>query len=248
MTTWREVEDLGLDEERDDLDPAAAPGSGPVEEQPEVDAEYSLDNDDELRGPWTPLDGFADRDRAVRVWVDDDVTISRVRVSSLWRERVGEKRLTNAFLSCFFQINNHFRSPLDAMSFDGDGREASEPLSWDGMWALLERNRRIAAEVADLGPEDDGRWVGACVTGVSPDRTAAITLNVHGLLDGIEFNRTWLASARGRQIGDAVVRAHRHAKAQFVPPTYEEGKRDQLLQEMADNRFELLAMMRRGFK
>ncbi|MBO1031598.1 YbaB/EbfC family nucleoid-associated protein [Tessaracoccus sp. SD287] len=242
MTSWREVADLNLDDEFDELDPMTAPSASFGEEEPEeADAL-------EHTGPWTAARGFSDPHGAVRVWVDETVTINKVRMSPSWRDRVGKQGLEAAFGLVFLQINNYFRDLLPAESLAADDRTAKRPLHWDTMWELCQRNERIRSQLAQLGPESDGRWVGQSATGVAPDRSVAITLNVHGQLERIEFGKQWLEAARIRQISDAVVRAHQDAKAQFVPPTYEPGERDRLQHEMSDNRHELLAMMRRGFK
>lgn len=242
VTSWREATALGLDDEFDELDPMSAPSANFGAEEPEeLDAL-------EQSGPWTAARGFSEPHGAVRVWVDDSVTITKVRMSPSWRDRVGRNGLQAAFGLVFLQINNYFRDLLPAESLAADDRTAKRPLHWDTMWEMSQRNERIRAQLSELGPEADGRWVGQPVTGVAPDRSVAITLNIHGQLDRIEFAKQWLESARIRQVSDAVVRAHQDAKARFVSPTYEEGERDRLQNEMSDNRHELLAMMRRGFK
>ena len=233
---------MNLDDEFDEFDPMSPPRASFGEEEPEeADAL-------EQSGPWTAARGFSDPQGAVRVWVDDTVTMSKVRMSPSWRDRVGRNGLEAAFGLVFLQINNYFRDLSPAESLAADDRTARRPLHWDTMWDLCQRNERIRSQLAGLGPESNGRWIGAPATGIAPDRSVAITLNLHGQLDRIEFAKQWLEGARIRQISDAVVRAHQDAKARFVPPTYEEGERDRLQNEMSDNRHELLAMMRRGFK
>lgn len=233
---------MNLDDEFDELDPMGPPrGSFGEEEPDEADAL-------EPSGPWTAARGFSDPHGAVRVWVDDEVTINKVRMSPSWRERVGRGGLESAYGLVFLQINNYFRDLVPAQSLESDNRTARRPLHWDSMWELCQRNDRIRAQLEQLGPEGDGKWIGHPATGVAPDRTVAITLDLHGRLERIEFRKQWLEQARIRQISDAVVRAHQDAKARFVPPVYEEGERDRLQNEMSDNRNELLAMMRRGFK
>lgn len=241
MTRWTEVADLELDTEHDELDPMAAPLDSIGAEDQEID-------DLEQQGPWTAASGFSDPHGAVRVWVDDDVIISKVRMAPSWRERVGSGGLEAAFGLAFLQINNYFRDDTPEESLSGDDREARQPLGWHAMYELTLRNRRIREQIASLGPEASGRWVGESVTGVSHDKLVGITLDLHGKLERIEFSKSALDGARIKQISDAVVKAHREARARFVPPHYEEGLRDELLKEVADNRNELLAMMRRGFK
>lgn len=233
---------MNLDDEFDELDPMAPPRASFGDEEPEETDAL------EQSGPWTAARGFSDPQGAVRVWVDENVTMSKVRMSPSWRDRVGRNGLEAAFGVVFLQINNYFRDLKPAESIESDNRTAKRPLHWDTMWELTQRNERIRTQLASLGPEAAGKWIGQAATGVAPDRSVAIVLNLHGQLDHVEFGKQWLEEARIRQISDAVVRAHVDAKSRFVPPVYEEGERDRLQNEMSDNRNELLAMMRRGFK
>ena len=254
MTRWQEVDDLQLDQEFDEFDPMAAPthsGMDTDDQEPDdLDPRGESADEDELfsTGPWTAEAGFTDPSSSVRVWVDEEQIISKVRISPSWRERVGSGGLEQAFGLCFLQINNYFREPSPATSMEGDDRFAKMPLRSSDMVAIIRRNDEIRSHLKTLGPEAQGNWKGSPSVGVTPDKSVALTLDLHGKLARIEFNSAWLEQARVRQISNAVVRAHREARALFVPPTYEEGERDRLTAEMVDNRKELLAMMRRGFK
>lgn len=239
MTKWQEVDDLRLDEDdRDELDPMAAPVGGFGSEEPEdIDEELDLGEA-----------GFTEPTSSVRIWTDEDGNLIKVRVSPSWRDRVGKPGLSGAFNLVFVQANNWYRTQSPAESMESDGREARQPLSWDSIYEVKRRNERIREQLADLGPEANGQWVGAEAVGVTPDKEAAVRLNIHGKVHAVEFNDKWLENARVKQITDAVMRAHQSARESFVPPKYEPGERDQLMSEIADNRNELLAMMRRGFK
>ena len=146
------------------------------------------------------------------------------------------------------QINNYFRPAPETEALEQDDRKAKQPMSWSSLAMIKGQNQRIREQMATLDASAEGRWVGKDVKGASPDKGVAITLDLHGKLAYIEFNDSWLETARVKQISDAVIRAHQAAKECFSPPVYEEGLRDQLEKELADNRNELLAMMRRGFK
>ncbi len=61
---------------------------------------------DELQGEWHFAHGFPDTRRSVRIWVDEDTRhLTKVRLSTRWRDRLGTHRLEDAFAEAFFLAN-----------------------------------------------------------------------------------------------------------------------------------------------
>ncbi|CAI9407891.1 hypothetical protein [Aestuariimicrobium sp. T2.26MG-19.2B] len=254
MTRWQEVDDLGLDEEFDELDPMAAPVSGFTPPDQDLVDQDDWQGDDEVdvlaegRGPWEPSHGFPDGYGVVRVWVDDDKRITKVRLSPSWREKSGRTPLVMAFASSFTYINSYGRddSPSDLLQVD-EG-EASRPFSWEQIDELARRTEQLTERLGALGPESEGQWRGTEAVGESPDKLCAIRLELNGDLGSIQFNERKLAQSRVREVTDAVVKAHAAALANFQPAQYEPGEADRLTGELQGLRNEALAMMRRGFR
>ena len=247
MTSWREVEDLGLHEEFDELDPMAAPVSDYAvqgDEEGEPDDVLARRNE-----PWTPDAGFPDSTGILRVWIDETKLITKVRLTPSWRDRIGKLSLAQAFAQSFAFINSYAPDTAGTGTLDSNpARQAERPLSWDRLDFLTRQTARLQEQLGRLGPEADGHWVGKPAVGHSPDKLAAIELTLTGELGRIEFHPRKLDEARVRQVTDAVVRAHADARANFNPGHYVAGERDAIQAQLRDLRDETLAMMRRGFR
>lgn len=201
------------------------------------------------RGPWTPEAGFNDATNMVRVWVDEDQVINKVRINPSWREKIKDAgALQYAFGTIFIQINNYYRPSPATIELETDQREAREPLSWDSMMKIYTEFQRLQDEFESLGPESSGSWNGQETVGHSKKNHVQITLDLHGALANIAIDPKLLEHSRVKEVSDAVIQAHRDARDRHQPATYEPGERDRIMDQLQDNRLELLAMMRRGFK
>lgn len=235
----------------DSVDDQSAPvdGFGAPAKEFSTDDEAELYSTDRNNGPWTPEFGFNDPTAMVRVWVDEDQVINKVRINPAWREKIKDAgRLQQAFGTIFLQINNYYRPSPDSIVVESDQREAREPLSWDSMMRIHREHERLQQEFEALGPESSGTWQGQETMGSSKKNHVQITLDLHGKLARIVIDPKFLEQSRVKEVSDAVIQAHRAAHDAYQPATYEPGERDRVMDELQDNRLELLAMMRRGFK
>lgn len=243
MTSWHELDDLGVDESLDELDPLA-----PMSTRAEAARAEEVDEDPFAQpAEFSAELGFTDGDGVVRVFIDDAGVINKVRMSASWRERLAGKPLEQAFISAFIWINNFRNGPAEFVEPDALP-DSGQSYNGDATQQIGAQFLELLERKAALGPDEGfGQWSGTEVVGVSSDRSVSVRLDKLGRLAGIEFNQTWLREARIKQISDAVVRAAQDAQAQFVPPVYEPGERDEINRQIRQGRDELLAMMRRGF-
>lgn len=239
-----EHDDAGLDP----ADLSAAEGTDPRGAASVDEVEASLDM---FSRDWSPASGFADPQGTVRIWLDDQQRISRVRLSPNWRERLhGTRGLEMVFTVVFLAINEHIPAevPMPALALDDETRQARHPLSWEAMNALHQRDQELLEQLADLPPEGYGRWVGDQAVGHSREGSTSIALTPQGQLQSVHFSKSFVDEAPVEAIEASVIEAHRDAQAHYEPPVYEPGEADRLTNALQENRLELLAMMRRGFQ
>ena len=219
-----------------------------VDQVARADNRYNLDEVDVDDDEWVKEMGFPDPLGALRVWVDDDDIIERVRLSLHWRTRLADSSLSDAFDFAFLLINNYRRRQQERLyDFFEPERVASEPLSWSSLGKLRSRQREVMEQLDALGPRGATSIEGTETVGHGAKGKVELLLNLEGLLLGVAFDPVWLKTARIREISDGVVEAHRDARARFVPGEIHVGERERLVNEMSTLRNEVLAMMRRGF-
>ncbi len=182
--------------------------------------------------PWTPDQGYPDSSQSVRIWVDEDRRLAKVRISNRWRERAKGTSLSSmfdeAFLLATAQLGDESTALMPADADAGSKPEPVEPLSWDSVFDALRRADEIQAKYAELDakPQDEvrqSRWTGSEAVGVSDNRMVQVTLDLHGMTRQVQFQETWLQQSRVSEICDAVMQAHRAAYAAHQPPTLEHG-------------------------
>ncbi|MGA4668646.1 hypothetical protein ACPCG0_02405 [Propionibacteriaceae bacterium Y1923] len=235
--------DEGVDSLRDGDDPAD-------DYLADDDPGLSSDEDDEVdeSQAWVKEMGFPDQLGVVRVWVDDDALIERVRLSIHWRTRLGEQTLQQSFGVVFMLINNYHRlQQRRTLNYYEPEREAAEPLSFEALDRIRERSDEVRRQLEALGDGGHPQLQGEETIGVALHGRVQLKLNLVGQLDGVQFDPTWLRTARIKEISDAVVEAHADARRRFVPAEVIVGEREKLVNELAGLRNETLAMMRRGF-
>lgn len=202
-------------------------------------------------GSWTPALGFYDPVGVLRVWIDADAAIERVRLLPTWRTKLKRMPLETAFALAFAWINNHVRSeralaelPLDEVPTSGPGPR----LSPEALAGIRARLAEIDAELATCGPADRGRWVGRGVRGPGAGGKVGVSIDEHRWLTGVDFDPGWLEAASPRDIAQSVVQGHRAALAAWRPPVHELGRSDELLAERTRVRSQIQAMIGRGFR
>lgn len=259
MTTWSELDDLGLDGETDEYDPLNPLSCGGSFDAPEGGGEDDVFGGERIAslnpdGSFNLSAPFADPTGTVRLWIDEDANIVKARLSPSWRDRFGkvgrsaEDELVGAIKTCFMQINN-FRQDWDEVDIDGQQvPEAAEPLTWEALGRLNGQVERLASQLAELGPDEGyGELRGEGSVGTAARRKLAVEISPRGLYADVKIDRTWLAESRVSQITDALVEAAADARDKFVPAVYEPGERDQISSELQSVRSQMRSLMRRGF-
>jgi len=176
---------------------------------------------------WTPDQGYPDSSLSVRIWVDDDKRLSKVRISNRWRDRARGTSLSSMFDEAFLLANATLGSSVPPVD-DVPAGESDDALSWDSLDAILAETARLDQEAAllDQQPPDQvipNRWVGAPVEAYSANHMVTVRLSIHGRTEKVAFSEQWLRQSRVAEVCDAVLEAHRAAYAQFVPPVFEPG-------------------------
>ncbi len=196
---------------------------------------------------WTKDLGFPEPYGVLRIWVDDDDLITKVRITPIWREKLGKTPLAHAFGIAFTFINN-YRGHVEG-SLDDDPLPTADvpPLTSDNLAALTAEMDELGAELDAMGRDDYGHWVGSPAEGSVANGCVVLTLDEQGRLGGITFDPEWLETATVRNVSLAVVQAHRAARDAWRPPAYEPGPADELRQRWNDLRMRKVAMVMRGF-
>jgi hypothetical protein len=210
-----------------------------VEERPVVDLDEVDTVTDDLLAPvgsgeqWTPEQGYPDSSLSVRIWVDESLRLTKVRISNRWRDRAKGTSLSSMFDEAFLLANATIGSSTPPITDMSGPDQAGQTLSWTSLDEILAETVRLTQEAAGLDalPNDDvvpNRWIGNRVEGLSSNQMVAVLLSVHGRSERIAFSEPWLRQARVAEVCEAVMEAHRSAYAQFVPPVFEPGDRQRL--------------------
>ena len=188
----------------DDYDPLAPVHVGAVDEE-----------DDDQGSDHTA----ADPQRIVKVWLDDDGTLLRVRLSPIWHRKLGHRTLSEVFAGVMAAARiriapepDEAEVDLTGVDFSGVMRFGRDPfttlrLALDNVnrrWAEAAQ-RQLAARPATPRPVQ-----------VS-DGDVSVRLDTDGRLVAVDFDDDYLDDADVREISDAIVRLTRQARAQYVP-------------------------------
>jgi len=229
-----------------------SPPDGPID-QLDAGGDDTLTADDLLAPSgageeWTPDQGYPDSSLSVRIWVDDDKRLTKVRISNRWRDRARGTSLSSMFDEAFLLANATLGSSIPPFASATDDGATSDPLSWGSLDAILAETNRLAKAAAALDelPPDQvtpNRWVGSPVEAYSANQMVAVRLNLHGRTEKIAFSEQWLRQARVSEVCDAVLEAHRVAYAQFVPPVFEPGDRQRLADAYARLQRQSMALL-----
>lgn len=194
---------------------------------------------DELQGEWQFAHGFPDTRRSVRIWVDEDTRhLTKVRLSTRWRDRLGTHRLEDAFAEAFFLANARVGDVPTLQPPALEECEGDPSLTWDDYPQIEEKIQSLLDKAVKLTQRDpeDIRWAdfsGEQVSATSAHGNVTVTLSLAGLTDSVRFDKAWLAKARMNDINEAVQSAHEKAYAKYVPPTFVPGDHEELAQELA---------------
>ena len=242
MTTFRDLGDVVSD--GDELDPSR-PDYGT--DEPIDDEEQSEDQD-----AWSPAQGFCPKDGLLRIWVDDQVHLTKMRLSPNWRERAKGATIETLLQRAFRLAEIALSRRPNPLQFPPSLPEAkARPLSGELLQEINNRQAEVLEQLAALdqrGGDQPGRWEGASVTGRALNHKCTVKVSCLGVTESVEFDDLWLKTASALQIADALVTAHKDAYAKLGEPTYVPGERERLAYHMLEIQEELEAAMRRGLK
>lgn len=231
VTTWDELV------EPDDLlagDLSRTPTTG--ENLGEIPLDEVVDSEGGLSDPWG----------AVHVWVDDDHRVSRVAVSTAWRDRAPQPLAAcvlfaaqQATMSALFVTASDdsearpntppfapislLERPFDRFDIEGMAEEALR--LGEELDALKGRDDVVAAQVRFTPP-----------VGVSANGKVAVTLDEQRRPRAVDIEDRWVASARTERINAALGEAFTAAYGQWRAPVIEPGERERIVARMKDLR------------
>ena len=192
-----------------DEDDVLAPGSSHASD---MDGEPEADDG-------TGRHGFADAAGIVRLWFDED-RLTRVRVSSRWREKVRRSTLEACFAEAIAAANLRVADvPVrEDPSFEDADFSGLPPVSprslsaFNRLFVDLQRRWDEALERRDAAPPT----AHPSTTGRS--RGVTVTLDGGGRLSRVSLDANWLEGVESAvAIRGHVVRAWERARAQFTP-------------------------------
>ncbi len=219
-------------------------GGGPTEQVTTTGEDFDALAPEDLLAPtgasaeWTPDQGYPDSSRSLRIWVDDDKRLTKVRISNRWRDRARGTTLSSMFDEAFLLANATLGSSVLPVEDAPDDGEPVGALSWDSLDAILAETTRLAKEAAEMdelprGQVVPNRWIGSPVEAYSSNQMVAVRLSLHGHTEKVTFSEQWLRQARVAEVCDAVIETHRAAYAELVPPVFEPGDRQRLADHYA---------------
>ena len=218
--------------------------------EPEDDHEDT----DELEGEWQHSQGFPDTKRAVRIWVDEETRhLTKVRLSTRWRDRLSGRSLDDAFAEAFFLANARVGELPTLEGQEPEEPQADETLNWADLERLTGQFDDLMAKSDELDrrPDDEVRWAdlqGEQVSATAANGAVTVTLSLFGLTESVHFDKKWVAKARMTEISEAVMSAHQKAYAKHVPPVFVPGEHEELAQEFAAVRAALETIMSKGIE
>lgn len=234
MTTWDDLADddeLAVDAlsrrpRSDDDEPYAAPAPTPAPAD---------------RGADDEAGGCADAHQTVRVWADETWTVTRVQVSTAWRDR-GDGPLAARILQAAKDATLGRLYARDEVEVEE--RPAYPPyegrlLSAEeiGLDALIEESLQLSAELDALHRRQDvrpQRVIHEEAVGHSANQKVMVALDENRRPSALQIEDRWLASARTEKIIDSVREAFGAAYAQWQEPVVEPGEYEEISARFED--------------
>lgn len=201
---------------------------------------------------WEHAQGFPCTRRAVRIWVDEETRhLTRVRLSTRWRERIAGRDLADSFTEAFFLANARIGSAVPHAAPPTAEPSPGLEFSWENYQDLQDRAAELMERVDDLASRDPSevRWadlLGERAVGLGAGGHVRVTLGLGGLTESVEFSRAWLDRARMTEISEGVLQAHQAAYAKYEAPAFVPGEHEELAGELAQVHADMQAMMARG--
>lgn len=199
--TWN---DLAPEAEHDELDPAAVHVGN---DTPTYDASEQGDPLARDLGR-----GFIDHTGTVRVWVDDDARLIRVRVTP--RSRLHADGLAAATLEALSIAQARMVTQSWLPQVRIEPKPLTEPPSRE---ALERRAARIFELAREMETHRPPRFVGGGGEGSGGRGRVRVVLDQLGNTSSVSFDETWLSTATPAGIASALLEAHQQAYAHYTP-------------------------------
>lgn len=162
--------------------------------------------------------GIGDPNRIVRVWVEDDGTLTRIQLSPIWHRKLGHRTLSDVFAGVLAAARVRVAPPPEPSSpdtshvdFSGLPRFGRDPMRTFQL-ALDNLNRRwqeAALRQRDSQPQP------VAPPEVTDNEDITVRLDEQGQLIHVDFDDDWLDHADVREITDGVLALYRKARAEF---------------------------------
>ncbi|AQP46957.1 hypothetical protein BW730_04900 [Tessaracoccus aquimaris] len=228
-------------------DELLAPQGLGVEDTDDLD-----DDTDDLTGDWQAAHGYPDTRRAVRIWVDEDTRhLTKMRLSTRWRDRLGTHKLEDALAEAFFLANARVGDVPTLAPSTIEVPEGDPNLTWADHPRISEQIQTLLERVTELSSRapDQVRWAdfqGEQVTASSSHGHCTVTLSLAGLTDSVALDKKWLRTARMGEVVEAVLKAHEKAYAAYQPPVFVPGEHEELAAELAQAQGALQSIVSKG--
>lgn len=173
--------------------------------------------------------GYGDPDHIVRLWFDDD-HLTRVRVSSRWRERLGNRTLDQCFGQAIMMTNMRVAEvqPRPAPAFEEVDFSHLPSLSPRSVAAFTELFDGVQGRWAQALEHRDESRVAPPPPPVGRSKGVSVRLGSDGRLVSVSFEPKWLESAESIAIRAHVMRGWAKARSCFVPPVEDREELDGL--------------------
>ncbi len=161
--------------------------------------------------------GFSDAERIVRVWITDD-RMSRVRVSTRWRAKLGPRSLGECFAQALMLANLRLAEipRVEEPSFDHVDFSELPRVTPSSLAAFQERFVEAQRRWDEARDRYESRAAVEPVAVTGKSKGVTVTLNAAGRAAKVSFDDTWLQKADPVSIRSHVMRASDRARAQFV--------------------------------
>lgn len=177
----------------------------------------AVEEDEELE-PESGDGGFSDSDRIVRVWLTDD-RLSRVRISSRWREKLGSRPLGDCFTQALMLANLRLSEVPERQEPTYEHLDFSQlpPLGPESLAAFERRFDEVQQRWDDALRHLEEQQPPVPTVAVARSKGVTVGLDMAGRPASVAFDEKWLARAELVSIRSHVIRACDRARARFVP-------------------------------
>lgn len=193
----------------DDGDEVLAPMAAMASDAVEEDEDLEPESDD---------GGFSDAEHIVRVWITDD-RLSRVRVSTRWREKLESRPLGDCFTQALMLANLRLADIPKWVEPTYEHLDFSQlpPLGPVSLMAFERRFEEVEARWEATRRRQQERQPLESPATFAKSKGVTVELNASGRPSKVLFDVKWLERAELVSIRTHVIRACDRARARIVP-------------------------------